>query len=166
MRCFLGLLCVCSVPLAGCSEPAGRACQTRDDCDDRRECSDDFCEDGICRHHTVRCPCEAILTDYCVGSECPTSDESVANAEEFAAAHSCREVTAGAGRCGDCRYVWSGYLFGPVTYEYYDAAATLVVVRICSETNEFCGRSALCIEYQQVPDCEREPAEDFFAAAR
>jgi hypothetical protein len=158
MRYLFGFLCVCAlsvVPLVGCSE-ATRTCQSHEDCDDGRECSAEYCIDGLCRNDLTLCPCEAPLSDYCSGSDCPTWDQLIVDVLE-----SCPEVQfAEAGRCGDSQYVERSRPTYRSPIEYFDASGILVAVRICSDADEFqCapGHTAFCIEYGLVPDCERKP---------
>jgi hypothetical protein len=114
------------------------------------------------------CACRASLDDYCKGSPCPTLVQAAAEAKKFAQdncydEYGCFSPEAGAGRCGEFRYVYTSCGEGYVTSQYFDASGTLVAVGICSDDgSEFsCGRSTGCKLYGSLPDCEREPTEDF-----
>lgn len=161
MRYLIGFVCVCVlglVPMVGCSSGNGK-CQSDGDCNDGRECSEDYCSDGACGHNLVRCPCEAALSDYCTGDECPTRDQAIVDALE-----SCPTVwLAEAGRCGEGNDIFD-YVDSQSSYQsetqYFDTTGTLVAVTECTDCDcFFCsdGRRALCINYGPVPDCERRP---------
>ncbi len=166
MRYLLGFLCVCAlgvVPLLGCSE---NPCQSDDDCDDGRECSEDVCVAGACRHELEFCPCEAPLSVYCAGSECPTWDDAIGDLS------SCNPYITDAvdfdiwraevGRCGDLRYIQASGEGDGATW-YFDASGALVAHSAgtdcpCVECSS--GRFAFAIYYGPVPNCEREFLDD------
>ena len=70
-------------------------------------------------------PCQFPLSDYCEGSDCPTCDHAVAEAEELGRQR-CPgwPLDAYSGPCGDLKYIFIGDLGG--TIEYFDAAGALV----------------------------------------
>jgi hypothetical protein len=154
MRYVIGLIFVLALgamPLVACGEDA---CQSDGDCDDGRECSEDYCVDGNCAYNLAPCPCQAPLSDYCTGSDCPNWSESVANAMAFCGA--CEFPHAVAGRCGDFGYVRTVCgPYGPNITEYFDAMADLVAAARWDDNATWCG-FAFTIEYGPVPDCEQE----------
>jgi hypothetical protein len=136
MRYMFALLCVCAlrvVPLVGCSEP------TRDGGSE---------------------PCQAPLSDYCEGSECPTWDEAVANAEECFPEYF--EVRlAQYGPCGDLKYVEAWGWFWEIN-DYFDASGALVATYIGADTPIYCDDTSSDIWYGPIPDCTHgTPWESF-----
>jgi hypothetical protein len=155
MRYLFRFLCVCAlglVPLVGCAENGTGGCP-----------------DPL-GPYDPRCFCPAQLSDYCEGSDCPTLDQAVADAMKFAQDNcfgvGCSVPGAGAGRCGDFRYVYTSCGEGYTTRQYFDASGTLRVVGICSDTTEFCNGALLCIRYGPDPDCAFEPAKDYCETSR
>jgi hypothetical protein len=139
MRYLFGVLCVCAlgvVPLVGCSETTGDG-----DCIDLGWDSD--------------C-CQAPLSDYCEGSDCPSWDQAVADAEEFGRGGGrCYDWEAYSGPCGDLGYIFIGGLGG--TIEYFDAAGALVAVEFYDDVPDFCDETSFNIWFGPIPDCTRDP---------
>jgi hypothetical protein len=132
---------------ARCESP----CQEDDDCDDGTECSADICFEGECHNEFSSCPCEAPLSDYCAGSDCPTWDEAVALAETCDP-----HWRAVAGRCGDFRYIETNWGLDR-SFRYFDASGVLVALVGCTDCNCIAcgpGHDAFCIHYGPVPECE------------
>lgn len=106
--------------------------------------------------------CQAPLGDYCQGSDCPTYDEAVADAEEYAQQF-CDWPTrqGGVGRCGDLRYVLRNVGIGAGSIQYFDATGALVAVTTYTDTPSYCRDTSFDLWYGPAPDCELEPGEYF-----
>jgi len=140
MRYTFGFICVCAVGamlLVGCAETEGGG-------------------DG---GNGGAGPCVAPLSDYCEGSDCPSWDQAVADAEEFGRGGgwpgSCYDWDAYSGPCGDLRYIFIGGLGG--TIEYFDAAGALVAVERYDDVPTFCDDTSFNLWYGPIPDCTRDP---------
>jgi hypothetical protein len=106
--------------------------------------------------------CQAPLGDYCQGSDCPTYEESLADAQEYAQQR-CDDPFNDAtfGQCGDFRYVWRLVGIGSGTVQYFDASGALVAVRQHSDTPMSCDEDSFERWYGPVLDCEPEAAGNF-----
>jgi len=148
MRYLFGFLCVCALgvaPLVGCSEA-----------------------EGIGGHGGAGGiggeVCQAPLSDYCEGAECPTWEEAVAQADELGAAGAprCEDSTGTpmqlySGPCGDLGYIsWSNWFWG--YDEYFDASGTLVAAASHDDVPGFCDETSWKIWYGPIPNCERDPS--------
>lgn len=177
MRRLLGFLCVCvlvAVPLAGCSETpggiggsgiGGSGSGGSGSSGGMGGGGSGGCPDPLSPYDDPRCFCPAELSDYCEGSDCPTLDQAVADAVEFAQDNcgigvGCFAAEAGAGRCGDLRFVYTSCGEGYSTRQYFDATGMLGVVDVCSDTTEYCNGSLLCMRYGPDPACAFEAEED------
>ena len=143
MRFAFGFLFVCAVgvmPLGGCNETAGEPC-----------------EPGTC-------PCQRPLDHYCEGSECPTWEEAVADAEQRAMP-SCGDCSPfppealGAGRCGDLRYVREDC--GDERIEYFDASGTLVAAYWWTDGCGVVCPGSCSVDYGFRAECQLEQEQDF-----
>jgi hypothetical protein len=103
--------------------------------------------------------CQAPLSDYCEGSECPTWDEAIAKAEECAYFET---LLAEYGPCGDLRYVYVRGWFWEFT-DYFDASGALVARYGGGDQPFECdGTSSIDIWYGPIPDCTHgTPWESF-----
>ena len=174
MRYILGLICVFAlsvVTLLGCSETAGDggsggsggSAGAGGEGGDGGVGGDDSCED------TWDCPCLRPLDEYCEyaspGSACPTWEQAIAAAEEFAQQGVACDQGFGcfseAGQCGDLRYVRTGCNDGDEASEYFDTSGTLVAVDWWSDgCSTFCDHSCGA-NFGYVTTCEEEKEQDF-----
>lgn len=106
-----------------------------------------------------QCECRAPLSEYCEGSNCPTYDLAVADAEleaeEYYDDGSC---FAEAGECGQLRYVRTGSGSADSFFELFDASGALVAVEVFKSgvPAEFCeGRSSNIFygPFPELTDC-------------
>ena len=101
-------------------------------------------------------PCQSPLSDYCEGSDCPTWDQAVAEAEELGRQR-CPgwPLDAYSGPCGDLKYIFIGDLGG--TIEYFDASGALVAAERYNDVPSYCDDTSFNIWYGPIPDCTRDP---------
>jgi hypothetical protein len=135
MRYLFGFLCVCAlgvVPFVGCGGNGGA---------------------GDCR---------APLSDYCEGSDCPTWDEAVAEAEEEARQSEdwCYVGGLGGGECGDLRYIMTRVGMGGVV-QFFDDSGALVAMEVFSDAPGYCNNTSFNKWYGDRPDCELELSHTF-----
>jgi hypothetical protein len=142
MRYAFGFLFVCALgvmPLGGCNETAGEPCELG------------------------TCPCQRPLDHYCKGSDCPSWEEAVADAEKRAMEYGCDcgmwPAAFGAGRCGDLRYVRRDC--GDEHIEYFDASGTLVAAYWWTDGCGLVCPGSCAVDYGLRPECEREQEQDF-----
>jgi hypothetical protein len=145
MRYLFGFVCVCALgmmPLVGCNEA-----------------------EGIGGHGGAGGiggeVCQAPLSDYWEGAECPTWEEAVAHAEELGAAGGpdCEDDTGArmqlySGPCGDLGYIsWGNWHWG--YDEYFDASGKLVAAYGEGDTPIACDGDGTSrgIWYGSIPDC-------------
>ena len=106
-------------------------------------------------------PCQAPLSSYCSGSDCPNWDEAVADAMEFAAGNCNGDWSASSGKCGEYVYVLKVIGIGSSITQYFDASGVLVAVREQSDTPNSCNDSSFEFWYGPTLDCELERVDDF-----
>jgi hypothetical protein len=106
-------------------------------------------------------PCQAPLSSYCSGSDCPTWDQAVADAKEFAAGSCNVDWSASSGRCAGYLYVLKVIGIGSSITQYFDASGVLVAVRSQSDTPNSCDDSSFEFWYGPTLDCELELVDDF-----
>jgi len=106
--------------------------------------------------------CHAPLDDYCQESDCPTYEEAVAEAKEYALQF-CDWISkrGGVGKCGDLQYVLQNTGTGTGSIQYFDDSGTLVAIRKYTDTPSYCRDTSFDLWYGPVLDCELEPGEDF-----
>jgi hypothetical protein len=103
-------------------------------------------------------PCYRRLDEYCEGSGCPTYEQALAAAEEFARLNGCG--CAEVWRCGDSRYVDIGCR-EVSNLQFFDASGTLVAVGTAVECGSVCP-GACYVQYGIAPECaEWELEQDF-----
>jgi hypothetical protein len=146
----------CSAEFSEFETQCTPSCRSGDDCDDGRECSGDWCDEGSCRYELSHCPCEAPLSELCERSDCPSWDDAVAST-------SCTPTffLVDVGRCGDFRYIGTYWGYDDAI-DYFDASGTMVAGSQCTDTPSMAcspGHSAFCIHSGPVPDCERQREE-------
>jgi hypothetical protein len=101
-------------------------------------------------------PCQFPLSDYCEGSDCPTWDQAVAEAEELGRQR-CPgwPLDAYSGPCGDLKYIFIGDLGG--TIEYFDNSGALMAAERYNDVPSYCDDTSFNIWYGPIPDCTRDP---------
>jgi hypothetical protein len=170
MRYLFGFLCVCAlgiVPLIGCTDPSGQGGSGGSAGSGGMGGNGGAAGTGGMGGDggsggTGGEICQAPLSDYCEGSECPTWEEAVAQAEELGAAGGprCEDDTGTgmqlySGPCGDLGYIsWSNWFWG--YDEYFDASGTLVAAAYHDDVPDFCDGTSWEIWYGPIPDCERD----------
>jgi hypothetical protein len=139
MQYSVGFVLVLALGVAGCSESSGGG-GTGGDCNPAwdRDC------------------CQAPLSDFCEGSECPTWEDEVAWAEEHASRCYAFERYLYSGPCGDLRYITSGNTavssWGSTSY--FDDSGALVALRLHDDIFNYCDETSFYIWYGSIPDCE------------
>ena len=106
-------------------------------------------------------PCQAPLSSYCSGSDCPNRDEAVADAMEFAAGNCNVDLSVSSGQCGEYVYVLKVIGIGSSITQYFDVSGVLVAVRKQSDTPNSCNDSSFEFWYGPTLDCELELVENF-----
>ena len=106
--------------------------------------------------------CQAPLSDYCQGPDCPTYEEAVAEAKEYALQF-CDWISkeGGVGQCGDLQYVLQNTGTGTGSIRYFDRSGTLVAIWKYTDTPSYCHDTSFDFRYGPVLDCKLEPAEYF-----
>jgi hypothetical protein len=69
--------------------------------------------------------------------------------------------SAGAGRCGDLRYVETDCAFEAFATKYFDPQGMLVAATVCSDGCGDVCPGACCVDYGFRPECEKEQEQDF-----
>jgi len=105
--------------------------------------------------------CQAPLSDYCSGSACPTWDEAIADAREFAAGNCNGDWSASSGRCGEYLYVLKVTGIGTSTTQYFNASGVLVALKEETDTPSYCNETSFDLWYGPILDCELEQGENF-----
>jgi hypothetical protein len=164
MRYLFGFLCVCALGVMGCSETAGTGGNGGD--------GGSAGTGGVAgaggtggngEPCWLSCPCQRPLDHYCKGSDCPSWEEAVADAEKRAMECDCDggmwPAAFGAGRCGDLRYVRRDC--GDEYIEYFDASGTLVAAYWWTDGCGSVCPGSCAVDYGLRPECEREQEQDF-----
>jgi hypothetical protein len=108
--------------------------------------------------------CQAPLSDYCEGSDCPTWDEAVADAEEFARENCAESKRAWVGLCGELRHVGRVTGIGTAAIQYFDDSGGLVAVQVQTDTPSYCRDTSFNLWYGQILDCELVQTQDLCEA--